>query len=177
MKLTARAVGWISDGGQSNHSPEFANKWKVEPLERDVFIWSDLGRPPEFRITDERGDGFASGQPYYASLEEALASLEVRLYGTWSKAYVTKFKYTEDKKAPHGKVLDVWFDSHQENAGHYATREHAEIEANLIKLHEVTIDSCNGGRHVIRKFGVEQRKPGEFVISCEGPFTRQAIAS
>jgi len=150
--------------------------WEVNGAE-GVCIRLDRGLEDRYYLTDERGEGSASAQPCYGSLEEALASVRARVDETWSKAYITKFKYTEDKSAPSGKVLDVWFDSHQENAGHYSTQGQAETEMGLIRLHEVTIDSCEGGRHVLRKFGVEQRKPDEFVIFCEGPFVKLERAS
>ncbi|MFZ0802880.1 MAG: hypothetical protein WAN70_12020 [Terriglobales bacterium] len=110
--------------------------WEVNGAE-SVRIKLDRGLKDWYYITDEMGEGSASAQPRYASLEEALASVQARIDGTWSKAYITKIKYTEDKTAPSGKVLDVWFDSHQKNAGHYATSEQAEIEMGLIRLHEV----------------------------------------
>lgn len=83
------------------------------------------------------------------------------------KAYITK--WTEEPQERHIRV-DVRFDSHQENAAYWPTREEAENECAVFDSLKIVIPSAEGGTHVCKGFKVEERTPDEFILFCEGPF-------
>lgn len=87
------------------------------------------------------------------------------------KAYVSR---AEHRKEPpeERNILDVWFSSNIESAAYYETRELAEMDCKMIfDRGHIQIDTPQGWKHTLKNFRVEERRPNEFVIFCEGPFT------
>jgi hypothetical protein len=86
------------------------------------------------------------------------------------KAYVHRSEYRKEPPEERN-TLDVWFCSKIENAAYYETRELAEFDCKLIfDRGNIQIDTPYGWKHTLKDFRVEERKPSEFVIFCEGPF-------
>jgi hypothetical protein len=88
------------------------------------------------------------------------------------RAYVRKEEYVSDEKKEFGRRYDVWFGS-KESAMHWESMEEAQAAVNFFERKKIEIDLPSGGRHVCTGFQVEERKPGELVIFCDGPFTLQ----
>lgn len=68
---------------------------------------------------------------------------------------------------------DFSFDSRPENAMYWNSNEDAEIECLDLNQRGVTIRSLDGTFHIISNFQVEETAPGQFSLSCEGPFPAQ----
>jgi hypothetical protein len=85
------------------------------------------------------------------------------------KAYVRRSWYPKESEALRHH-LQVAFTSKPEGANWYDTRQEAESDCANIFNRGIVIDSSEGGKQTLRNFRVEERKPGEFVIFCEGPF-------
>src|ERR1700733_5486133 len=86
------------------------------------------------------------------------------------KAYVCRSEYR--KEPPEERhIRDVLFCANIENAMHYETREEAESDCQMIyERGNIQIDTAVGWKHILKNFQVEERRPREFVIFCEGPF-------
>ncbi len=77
---------------------------------------------------------------------------------------------TERDSEGFGKRINVDFDSKKEEAGFWATRQKAEMEAAMLDQHEIEITTLEGQKHVCRDYKVEERTPREFVICVDAPF-------
>jgi hypothetical protein len=87
------------------------------------------------------------------------------------KAYVSRSEYRKEPPEERN-ILDVLFTSNIESAAHYSTHEQAELDCKLIyDRGHIQIEPQPGWKHTLKDFKVEERRPNEFVISCEGPFT------
>lgn len=84
------------------------------------------------------------------------------------KAYVTGSKWRE--RPEEENIVDVAFDSHQENAKIFETREEAESACIMLDRWRVVVPSADGGTYVGSGFKVEERSLAKFVVACEGPF-------
>jgi len=85
------------------------------------------------------------------------------------KRYVSKH---QQRKEPGGKRLpiDMWFTSEIEEAESAESRPEAAANSWLFNKSDIEIDSSEGGKHTLKNFRFEERRPKEFVIFCEGPF-------
>ncbi len=90
------------------------------------------------------------------------------------KGYVSRWK---SREKPDEHIMDYWFCSRAENAAHWGTREEAENDRVLFNRHRIVIPSSQGGTYTCHDFTVEERAPGEFVISCLAPFALKENAS
>lgn len=90
------------------------------------------------------------------------------------KAYVhsSKFRTTPGEEY----VRDVLFTSKIDNAMYYDRRELAHCDVALIFESRIQIDTPSA-KYTLTGFKVEERRPSQFVISVEGPFTTSSLAS
>jgi hypothetical protein len=65
---------------------------------------------------------------------------------------------------------DYLFTSNPNSAMHWETKEAALWVCTDFNDGGISIPSALGGTYVCKNFEPEQRKPHEFVISCEAPF-------
>lgn len=86
------------------------------------------------------------------------------------RGYIRKYRGIKDEKAPLGRRTDFWFRD-RESAMFWETLEDAERARDLFERQGIKIDLPGGGKHVCVGFEIEQRKPGEYVIFCDAPFT------
>jgi hypothetical protein len=90
-----------------------------------------------------------------------------------SKAYISRWKRREETEE---NITDFWFTSNPGSAAYWGTKEDAESECTIFDLFSIKIPSDQGGTYTCRGFRAEERKSGEFVIFCEGPFIPQQQA-
>ncbi len=164
MELGTKEVAWIRDGLTGKTGTPC--QWKVEGLDKEVFIYERRGRPSAFYITDESTKR-AADQPSYASLDEALASIQSRPVPR--KVYVGRTWYPKDVPVERHR-LQVEFQYKPENAGYYETWQDAENDCISIFRKGIHIELPSGGRRIVEDFKVEQLGSREFVIFCEDPF-------
>jgi hypothetical protein len=90
--------------------------------------------------------------------------------GVFVRGYIRKYQGIKDEKAPLGWRTDFWF-AVKESAMFWETLKDAEIARDLFERQGIKIDLPGGGKHVCVGFEIEERKPGEYVIFCDAPFT------
>jgi hypothetical protein len=85
------------------------------------------------------------------------------------KGYVGKIS---TRKGPDefSKFLDVDFTSKRESACYWQTKQEAENEAGMLEYHDIAITNEAGQRYICKGYKVEERAPGEYIISLDAPF-------
>lgn len=68
------------------------------------------------------------------------------------------------------KFIDVDFTGKRESAYHWQTKQEAENEAGMLEYHNIAITNEVGQRHICKGYKVEERAPGEYIISLDAPF-------
>ena len=72
---------------------------------------------------------------------------------------------------PDSHLDDFRFCEVAKDAAFYTDRVIAENDCTMLNRGIiVSVPSEQGGKYVIRDFGVEEREPGTWVIFCHGPF-------
>jgi hypothetical protein len=88
-----------------------------------------------------------------------------------TKGYLAGWKR---RKGPQEEqIIDYWFSPTPDRAATWATRLEAENECTSIFHFGIDVLAIGGGTYFCRNFVVEERAPGEFVVSCEAPFLLQ----
>jgi hypothetical protein len=75
-----------------------------------------------------------------------------------------------------GSKIEYSFDSSAEKVATWTSKDEADIDCRLFNRQNIQIPSALGGYHVCSDFRSEERRSGEFVIFCEAPFIRKALA-
>src|ERR1041384_6646201 len=85
------------------------------------------------------------------------------------KGYVSNISI---RKGPgdFGKFIDVDFTGKRESAVSWDTKQEAENEAGMLEYHDIAITNEAGKRYVCKGYKVEERAPGEYIISLDAPF-------
>jgi len=68
------------------------------------------------------------------------------------------------------KFIDVDFTGKRESACSWKTKQEAENEAGMLEYHNIAITNEVGQRHICKGYKVEERAPGEYIISLDAPF-------
>lgn len=68
------------------------------------------------------------------------------------------------------KFIDVDFTSKRESAVSWHTKQEAEHEAGMLEYHDIAITNEVGRRYICKGYKVEERAPGEYIISLDAPF-------
>lgn len=83
------------------------------------------------------------------------------------KGYISRWKR---RPKPEQHIIDYWFSGTPQSAAIWGTRIDAENDCTAIfSRFGIDIEAAIGAYHCT-KFVVEERSPGEFVVSCEAPF-------
>jgi hypothetical protein len=85
------------------------------------------------------------------------------------KGYVGKIS-TRKGSGEFSKFLAVDFTSKRESACYWQTKQEAENEAGMLEYHDIEITNEEGQRHICKGYKVEERAPGEYIISLDAPF-------
>ncbi|HET6844716.1 MAG TPA: hypothetical protein VFK06_23985 [Candidatus Angelobacter sp.] len=85
------------------------------------------------------------------------------------KGYVSNIS-TRKGQDEFTKFLDVAFTRKRESACSWQTKQEAEIEARMLEYHDIAITNEVGQRYICKGYKVEQRAPGEYIISLDAPF-------
>jgi hypothetical protein len=87
-----------------------------------------------------------------------------------TKAYISGWQ-PHDK--PEEMKTDYSFTSNPESAHCWTSKEEALIECKIFDVASIKVEPAESGAFICKGFQAEERRPGEFVIFCEGPFVRQ----
>ena len=69
-----------------------------------------------------------------------------------------------------GRRWNVDFTANREAAHSWSRKREAEIEAATLEQQPIKIKKADGQDHVCTGYKVEERAPGEFILSIVGPF-------
>src|SRR4051794_15059626 len=85
------------------------------------------------------------------------------------KGYVRRIS-TRKGTDKFSKFLDVDFTNKREAACYWQTKQEAENEAGMLEYHDIAITNEAGQRYICKGYKVEERAPGEYIISLDAPF-------
>jgi hypothetical protein len=86
------------------------------------------------------------------------------------KRYVHHIEHRTDPQVG-SMMTDVYFTQYKEKATYHHTEQDAESECFILDNAQISITTAEGHAHRCKDFKFEERKPGEFIIFCDAPFT------